>query len=233
MTIYNLRPLTDPGEPDLLPRLFRSGAPFAGGDNVGPLRDRQISSVIDLRDASERALTEPWSAEVEVRSIPVFRDELASIQWHTLSDLYREMFTTYGAQLAEAVSAVSEQLERGSVLIHCTAGKDRTGVLAALIQSLLGVEREAILADYVASSRYLTEPYLRSLAAAHDIESMPGFAAHRATSTDPDALAAGFRIVDQRGGVRRYLREQGVPLSVLDGLVDQLRRAPSSPGSVQ
>lgn len=58
------------------------------------------------------------------------------------------------------------------ILFHCSAGKDRTGIAAALILSSLGVDREAILADYESSNGYLEEkyalaieqkPYLRGL----------------------------------------------------------------------
>lgn len=46
---------------------------------------------------------------------------------------------------------------RGGVLIHCTAGKDRTGIAVALLLALLGVAREHILADYMASSLALAD----------------------------------------------------------------------------
>lgn len=43
----------------------------------------------------------------------------------------------------------------GAVLFHCTAGKDRTGMCAALLLSLLGVDAEAVRADYLDSNAYL------------------------------------------------------------------------------
>ncbi|MFD0555513.1 protein-tyrosine phosphatase [Stackebrandtia endophytica] len=54
------------------------------------------------------------------------------------------------------------------LLFHCTAGKDRTGWMAAVVLSLLGVPREAILADYLASNEYflpVATTYLSALSA--------------------------------------------------------------------
>ena len=46
---------------------------------------------------------------------------------------------------------------KGGVLFHCSAGKDRTGVVTALILSLLGVDREQIVQDYLASGVFLKD----------------------------------------------------------------------------
>ena len=54
----------------------------------------------------------------------------------------------------EILSTVSERLDVGSVIILCSAGKDRTGITAALILYLCGVYREDIIADYAVSSIY-------------------------------------------------------------------------------
>ncbi len=46
------------------------------------------------------------------------------------------------------------QTDEGPFLVHCTSGKDRTGIAAALVLSALDVPRDAILADYLASRRF-------------------------------------------------------------------------------
>lgn len=51
--------------------------------------------------------------------------------------------------------------QRGCLLFHCTGGKDRTGIAAMLIESLLGVSEEDILTDYLASRRFLRGLYTR------------------------------------------------------------------------
>ena len=82
-----------------------------------------------------------------------------------------------GAQLLAGLELLAEDGALPAV-VHCTAGKDRTGVLVALLLDLLGVEREAVVADYAETTanmpgilaRIRESPYFRSngLAAAPD-----------------------------------------------------------------
>lgn len=70
--------------------------------------------------------------------------------------LYEGMVTSPSSQagLAQALNIIIDCSLRGEcVLYHCTVGKDRTGILSALILSLLGVDRATILRDYVATNR--------------------------------------------------------------------------------
>lgn len=53
--------------------------------------------------------------------------------------------------LAAALARLTASLDDGAVLFHCTAGKDRTGVLAAAVLWLCGAAREDIVADYEVS----------------------------------------------------------------------------------
>lgn len=70
--------------------------------------------------------------------------------------LYEGMVTSPSSQagLAQALNIIIDCSLRGEcVLYHCTAGKDRTGILSALILSILGVERPLIINDYIATNR--------------------------------------------------------------------------------
>ena len=67
---------------------------------------------------------------------------------------YMEMADGTG-QMAGALQAIAEAPQ--AVLFHCTAGKDRTGVVAALLLWLAGVSEEDILADYIVSGPYLQQ----------------------------------------------------------------------------
>ena len=84
-----------------------------------------------------------------------------------LRDRYLEMLVEGQASIARAVELVAEG---APVLFHCAAGKDRTGVLAAVLLSLLGVSDEDIAADYhlsadgmTAFSAWVTETYPEAL----------------------------------------------------------------------
>ena len=60
----------------------------------------------------------------------------------------------------------------GPVVFHCTAGKDRTGVLAALMLAAVGADRGAIVADYAATSANLAGEWARKMLADHDIPAL-------------------------------------------------------------
>ena len=62
----------------------------------------------------------------------------------------------------------------GATLVHCAAGKDRTGTLVALALSLAGVERDAVVADYVASSERVEQVVARLMASATYVDNLRG-----------------------------------------------------------
>jgi protein-tyrosine phosphatase len=132
--------------------LLRSDAPRAGDvppdDVAWPPR-----TVLDLRDLGEKRDEHPLRDEADVRDLPVLdgatqvspSDEALPFD---LGRLYVEMLHGVGAaHLVEAVDAVATA--PGPVLVHCTAGKDRTGVLVAVVLALVGVDRAQIVTDYV------------------------------------------------------------------------------------
>jgi protein-tyrosine phosphatase len=64
--------------------------------------------------------------------------------------VYLELLGRFAQQFAAAVATVADAAD-GGVLVHCHAGKDRTGLVAALLLGVAGVEPEAIAADYALS----------------------------------------------------------------------------------
>ncbi len=69
-------------------------------------------------------------------------------------DMYRKILFRAESQAELARFLREIAYAEGCVLFHCTAGKDRTGVCAMLLEGLLGVREEAIVADYVASAAF-------------------------------------------------------------------------------
>ena len=88
-------------------------------------------------------------------------------------EMYRDLALDPGITASYRQFFAAVQAEKDiPIIFHCSAGKDRTGLAAALILAALGVDRETILADYEASNRYLGDkyapyiakkPYLRGL----------------------------------------------------------------------
>lgn len=66
-------------------------------------------------------------------------------------------------RIAAAMKAVASGLERGGVVVHCFGGKDRTGIIVALLLSLVGVPRHLIVEDYALSSANLEPIHLNWL----------------------------------------------------------------------
>jgi protein-tyrosine phosphatase len=147
----------------------------------------------------------------------------------TLADNYLWSLDRFAGLVADAVSAVATAPE-GGVLVHCAAGKDRTGLISALLLGLVGVADETIAADYA-----LTAELLRP----RDQEWLEHGPGERA---DREAMAARFAptaevmlaVLDglrrRYGGVEQYLAAAGVSPADLDRLRDRLLAPPGRPG---
>jgi hypothetical protein len=93
----------------------------------------------------------------------------------------------------------------GPVVFHCAAGKDRTGVLAALVLSAAGVEPADIVADYVATAAHL-EPILERLRAAAP-STQPPTPASRLTVEAPTMERFLAGLSQRHGGAARWMAE--------------------------
>jgi protein-tyrosine phosphatase len=137
-----------------------------------------------------------------------------------LSTQYTEMLDEATPQIIGALSALAAPDARPAVF-HCTAGKDRTGLLSALVLSLLGVPEETVIADYALSGAAMSRlrakliekyPDGKSVIADSDV----------LFSADPANMAALFAHLRARyGTVARYAAQVGVP----DDVVARLRGA--------
>jgi len=117
-----------------------------------------------------------------------------------------EVFGRYFEALAEA---------DGPVLIHCAAGKDRTGLLAALTHRLLGVDEDEVMADYLLTNAVRrTEDWVSRFSALLERDYGRRAAPEAVAAflrVHPDWLGAAMEVVDgQAGGLDRYLARLGV-----------------------
>ena len=130
--------------------LWRSDAPHVGDEVPTGHEPWPPSVVIDLRDDAERSHGHPLASLTTVVEVPVFADAALASQaaGGTIAGLYGRMLQPdAAARFVEAVTIVAQA--DGSALVHCSAGKDRTGVTVALALALIGVERRHIVEDYV------------------------------------------------------------------------------------
>jgi len=112
-------------------------------------------------------------------------------------------------QYAPEFSAIFQQLLAGHtpLLIHCEAGKDRSGLAAALILTALGVPRAQVMRDYELSNRYVTVTELEQNPADRALLThLPPATASVLAGVDPAYLNAAFQSIDQQyGSVDAYL----------------------------
>jgi protein-tyrosine phosphatase len=127
--------------------------------------DEQARDPSPFSDATPERI---WLREGSARQAPHFDMFMAARAKATRMDeayvaFYRDLpfDPLYRPLFAEAVRRIGQT--DGPVLIHCTAGKDRTGILVALLLELTGVDAGAILADYLRSASIVTSEFTRAI----------------------------------------------------------------------
>jgi protein-tyrosine phosphatase len=108
----------------------------------------------------------------------------------------------------------------GGVLFHCFAGKDRTGLVAAMLLSLAGVAPDDIAADYAATDEQLAKQYEIWI---NEAEPARQAAIRDELHCPPDRILGVLEYLDQRwGGVEGYLEASGMPPANIDRLAAKL-----------
>jgi protein-tyrosine phosphatase len=198
--------------------------------DVAVLRDELgVVTVVDLRSDEElaRTPTNPLEAVAEILHHPIFRaadrpadedpEEAARRRAElTLAEMYLGMFDRLGDNLAAGVTAVATA--PGPAVFHCAAGKDRTGVMAAVLLSLLGVPDPDIAADYAATTAALPAIHarLRAMPGYDDtLRELPPETMHAQYETMEHLLAA---VAERWGSVAGWAVEHGIPGSAVDAL---------------
>lgn len=119
-----------------------------------------------------------------------------------------------------AYGTLLRRLARGQedvVVYHCTAGKDRTGWATAIILTLLGVPRETVMADYLASNRMLAGKNATTLATMRATGSVVSPALYEQVLTvRPEYLQSAFNEVTLRYGTFDNYVRKGLGLSEAD-----------------
>jgi rhodanese-related sulfurtransferase len=176
--------------------------------------------VVDVRSAGETNNAFAWPSGTLVHHRPLLAEAAPALQTGSLEALYQHVLQAAPHSLAEIAEIVA--YADGPVLVHCSAGKDRTGVTVALLLRAVGVTREAILSDYATTEPNVPRVLDRLQALGYDIP------IHRARPpqlllTPPKAMIGLLDTLDGwDGGAAGWLREHGLSDAGLAALRDRL-----------
>jgi protein-tyrosine phosphatase len=224
-------------------QVYRSGGleQLTDGD-IARLESMDLQTACDLRTDDEVAeAPDKLPGNVEYVHLPVRTSESRSQQIRSLLryrnrmdaamiDAYTRLIVDNNPNVFAGVIRRVADTEQLPLLVHCTAGKDRTGVAMALLLSLLGVPDETILADYSLSNAHFAvfEAY-----GAKAIQPLVRFGITTATmqpvfTANPATIAATLQHVrDRYGSVEDYLVSMGgLTPDELDRVRDNLLTAP-------
>jgi protein-tyrosine phosphatase len=200
------------GRPLRWRRVFRSDH-LAGltTDDQAVLAALGLARSFDFRGEAERAAEpyhlpglvqhslaiEPSVAQqmgaLEQAGLPLTPERMREL----MIDLYRRLVTTQAHRFAEFFEHLLAA--DAPLVFHCTAGKDRTGVAAALLLCALGVPREVVAEDFLLTNRVYRRP-------ATVVNRLPAEVLAVLWSVQPAFLQAAFDTLDaEPGGVERFL----------------------------
>lgn len=207
-------------------QLFRSDTLVTlSGHDLDVLSERGLRSVVDLRSPAEIDFA---GRDALVASLPHYElDDHRPLDIayrdpdESLAERYRDYLERRADLFAGGVLALATRVPFPTV-VTCFFGKDRTGVLVALVLESLGVAREDVVADYTLSRDAMVEIRVRLKSDERYRESVMRSAPSNWTA-DPATMTATLNELDKRhGGVRAWLAEHGVTGDVLARLREKL-----------
>jgi protein-tyrosine phosphatase len=182
---------------------------------IATVRDEiRLGDIIDLRSSAELELDGRGPLEREAirfHHLPLFdggRGQKTPPLGATLAELYYGMIDFARGPIAKVITVLARTDQ--PAVFHCAAGKDRTGVVSALLLSLLGVREEIIVADY-AATREALDAIVKRLMASEGYRGMFDELPRDTLHADPETME-GFlaRLRAEFGGVAGYARAIGI-----------------------
>ncbi len=175
------------------------------------VRSIGLKRAFDFRGRDERTAAACGLAEVAVHPLPIEPTVVAALRARhaagTLSsdarEIMRESYRNYVRHNTHSFRALFAHLlqDHAPLVIHCTAGKDRTGFACALVLHTLGVPDEVIAEDYLLTNRF----YRRDPSSAVDL---PDDVREAIGSVEASYLTAAFGAIHaEYGGLDRYVKE--------------------------
>jgi protein tyrosine/serine phosphatase len=216
-------------------RVFRSDSlSYLSQQDVEHLRDDLgVRTVIDLRaghevedyghgplEAHVRQLHMPIVDQTREPALPS-RKERKAAKFQTLDQIYAFMLEEYASRFAAVLEVIADA-EQQPVVFHCAAGKDRTGLVSALVLALCDVPDASIVTDFA-----FTESRMPTIVARHTAHAEATETHAEVAGQQYGAQAATMSIVldalrAEHGSVEAYVLQAGLPASAVTGLRESL-----------
>jgi protein tyrosine/serine phosphatase len=193
------------------------------------LAEHGVQRIVDLRFPEELAEDQPRDVDIEVVHVSVLGagqdpEYVKTLDAHLAANdvvdhyawSYVDFLERYRERFGEAFAAIADA--EGTVVVHCFAGKDRTGLVAAVLLRLAGVDHATIGADYAVTAENLRARWEAWLREARDEEERAKL--EKLQHTPAEAMTRVVQEIEGRyGDVASYLRAAGLT----DAQVDRLR----------
>jgi len=183
--------------------------------------DYGVKLAIDLRSDDEVAEDANADAPIRVVRVPIDPWESATAyEWPSMFEGYVALLEHFQTRFARAIQELAAA--DASVVIHCQGGRDRTGLVVALVLQLVGVDAETIAADHARSDESwapMIERWFEEAPTEQERERRRRITAP-AGRTMVDVLGA---VESRFGGARRFLIEGGAAGEDIDRLVLRFR----------
>ncbi|KAK4190616.1 tyrosine-protein phosphatase [Podospora australis] len=233
-----------PGSPIRPGKFFRSGGFFMTGPNLpeeakSVLSEKlKIKKVFDLRSVREhekspdpadmgQGVEVVWTEPAELDATVDIKDFVEGEGEEGYKKMYLDVLRVYCDAIKKVLEYVRDMdvdEEQGGMVFHCTAGRDRTGVMAGILLTIAGAKEDVVALDLLLS-RIGTEPAREQLLAfalkGSFAESMdaPGF--HNLASLRASCWAAFIKAAEEEhGGLEGYVKRH---LGFSEGEVERIR----------
>ena len=188
----------------------------------GVVLDRDLRTADELATAPDALAGDDRFRYVRISLLGTEKLDVSKLP-DDLGTMYVASLEANEPQFRQVFATLAGQPD-GAVLFHCTAGKDRTGMVAALLLALAGVPRQDIVHDYAISAHYLAPMMRQSAQLAAMASQNPRILALQGSPAE--AIDAFLEALERRhGGAAAYLRRIGVSEPELRRLMVRLGQA--------
>lgn len=202
-------------------KLFRSATlDFASNEDLQTIHNYHIDRVVDFRSKGEKiksplerlnALFKRSELEIDVGDFFSEKrlEAIRNLDIKAANEMFHLLYKSFPNDYPAVYRRLFNYLEAGETLIyHCSAGKDRTGMASYLILSALNVDEDTIMENYLESNLYVDRLYRAFKSDIQESGIAPEFYRELQFVKPDYLLTAKKEIIENHGGIEHFLREE-------------------------